>query len=55
MSQRNLARRQKSAAKGLTAAQRRQISEQVLVLLREELMISAERQGLDRLSTPKRN
>ena len=55
MGQRNLARRRKNAARGLTAAQRRQISEHVLELLREELQISAERQGLDRLIGHKNN
>lgn len=53
MGQRNLSRRQKGAAKGITDGQRRQICEQVLELLREELAISAERQGLGRLSSAK--
>lgn len=55
MGQRNLTRRQKGAAKGLSDSQIRQISEHILALLREELMLSAERQGLDHLASPKKN
>ena len=49
MKRRNLAQRNRSAKRGLTDAQRRRISERVFELLREDVLISAERQGLDRV------